>query len=333
MGVVVIDLDVGDSASVLLERGLHDLGLVADLPDSDLALHASGDDALAVVGGLERGDSVVVSVVDGIEKLARLWQESPDLSVVPAREDRLSIGHEFDGVALESWNLDSEELLSGLGVPNADVVDRGSGEELRVAAWEGDVVNALAVAGVSQLWGNAVGVAPVDGGLGCSCEEVGSILGKGYGCASTHDFALGLHKHLVGVNLSDGAIATTNKEVAVWKERHAVETLGEEPLGRSNPLEKVHLQIDLNDVSCHCSKEAARIVWRDDDALVNSLDLAHLEVSEEDLLLLVVDAPHTEAIVVDGYQFLVGLVVEGDLVCHIHANSVSTDSLAARNLI
>ena len=84
MGVVVVNLNISDSASVLLEGGLHDLGLVADFPDPNFAFHTSRDDALAVVGGHQGGDSMVVSVVNGIEELARLGQEGPNLAVIPA---------------------------------------------------------------------------------------------------------------------------------------------------------------------------------------------------------------------------------------------------------
>ena len=55
---------------MLLKRGSHDLGLLADLPDTDFTLHATRDDARAVVGWGQSSDTVVVSVVDGIEKTA-----------------------------------------------------------------------------------------------------------------------------------------------------------------------------------------------------------------------------------------------------------------------
>jgi len=72
VGVVLVDLNIRDSASVLLEGSLHDLSLSSDSPDSDFSFHSSGDDVIAVVGRGESGDSVVVGVVNGVEKLARL---------------------------------------------------------------------------------------------------------------------------------------------------------------------------------------------------------------------------------------------------------------------
>ena len=116
---------------------------------------------------------MVVGVVDGEEKFSRLWQESSYLSIVPSRKDALAIPGEEEAVALKAWDLDSQELLPCLGVPDSDIVHAAGGKEFRVSSWEDDVVDSLVVAGVSQLWGNIIGVAPVDGGLGGSTEEMG----------------------------------------------------------------------------------------------------------------------------------------------------------------
>ena len=51
-------------------------------------------------------------------------------------------------------------------VPDTDVVDGAGREEVRVAGWERDVVDALVVACVSELGSDGVRVAPVDSGLG-----------------------------------------------------------------------------------------------------------------------------------------------------------------------
>ena len=66
---------------------------------------------------------MIVRIVNGIEKFSRLGQEGSDLTIVPTREDGLAIGHEFDRVAFKAWYLDSEELLSGLGIPYTDVIN------------------------------------------------------------------------------------------------------------------------------------------------------------------------------------------------------------------
>ena len=67
--------------------------------------------------------------------------------------------------------------------------------------------------------------------------------------------------------------------------------------------------------------------------MVDSLDLAHSEVLEQDFLLSVVDVPDADAIVVDGHQLFSGVVEEGDLVGDVHANGVSTDCLSTFSLI
>ena len=113
------------------------------------------------------------------------------------------------------------------------------------------------MAGVSQLWGDVTGVAPVDGSLGGSGEEVGGIGSEGDGSAGSSDLALRLDEHLVGADLGNGAVAATDEEVVVGEEGEAVDTLGEESLGWADSLEEVSLEVDLDDVTGAGSKEAA----------------------------------------------------------------------------
>ena len=70
MGVVTVNPDVSDAATVLLEGSGHDLGLHADLPDAHFTLHTAGDDTSAIVGWRQSCNAVVVSIVDGVEKSA-----------------------------------------------------------------------------------------------------------------------------------------------------------------------------------------------------------------------------------------------------------------------
>jgi hypothetical protein len=130
LGVLLVDLDVRDSASMFLERSFHDLGLSADSPDSDFTFHASRDNLLAVTGACDGGHSVVVGIVDGVQELSRLWQEGSDLTIVPTGKNGLTIRLEEDAVALKAGDLNSKELLSSLGVPDSDVVKGAGGEEL-----------------------------------------------------------------------------------------------------------------------------------------------------------------------------------------------------------
>ena len=75
------------------------------------------------------------------------------------------------------------------------------------------------------------------------------------------------------------------------------------------------------------------IIRGDHDALINSLDLAHCQVLEQDLLLRIVDIPDADAIVVDGHQLFICIVVESDLIGDIHANIVAADCFSAVSLI
>ena len=108
---------------------------------------------------------MVVGVVYGIEQFSGLWEESSDFSVVPTRKDALAIGGEEDAVAFEAWYLDSQKLLSSLGVPHSNVIQAASCKELRVAHWESNVIDSLVVTSVSQFWIDVICVAPVDCGL------------------------------------------------------------------------------------------------------------------------------------------------------------------------
>lgn len=133
LSVVAVNINLVDTAAVLLKRALHDLGLAADSPDADLSLLATGDDSLAVVGGLEGSNSVVVSVINSVEELAGLGQEGSDLTIGPTGQDGFAVRDEGNAVALKAGNLDSEELLAGEGVPDTDVVEGAGGEQLGVS--------------------------------------------------------------------------------------------------------------------------------------------------------------------------------------------------------
>ena len=69
---------------MLLEGSLHNLSLSSNAPDTDFSFLSSRDQVVAVVGGGEGGDSVVVGVVDSVEKLSGLGEEGTDLTVVPS---------------------------------------------------------------------------------------------------------------------------------------------------------------------------------------------------------------------------------------------------------
>lgn len=94
LGIVTVDSNFIDAAAVFLKRALHNLCLARNSPYTDFTFLATGDDSLAVVGRDERCDAVVMGVVDSVEELAGLWEESADLSIRPTRNDALAVGHE-----------------------------------------------------------------------------------------------------------------------------------------------------------------------------------------------------------------------------------------------
>ena len=105
---------------------------------------------------------MVVCVVDDVEQFAGLGQEGADFAVRPARNDAFAVMREGNREALQPGHLDSQQLLPVLAVPDPDFVGGRRGEHLGVVFWEGHVVYALVVAGVSELRSESGGVDPVD---------------------------------------------------------------------------------------------------------------------------------------------------------------------------
>lgn len=92
-----------------------------------------------------------MGIIDDVHELARLRIEGSDLSVTPTADDRLAISHEGDAVALHSRDLDSQNLMAVLCVPDSDVVNGASGENITVVVREHHVVDLVIVTGVPQL--------------------------------------------------------------------------------------------------------------------------------------------------------------------------------------
>jgi len=332
VGIRFVDLNIRDSSSVFLEGSLHNLSLSSDSPDSNFSFHTSRDDVVAIVGGGKGSNSVVVGVVDSVEELAGLGEESTDLTVVPSRDNSLTVSHERGAVALKSGNFDSEKLLAGVGVPDADVVDGTGGEKLRVSSGERDIVNAFVMASVSELRSNIVGVAPVDGSFVSSGEAVSRVSGKGNGGDSAHNLGFTLDEHILSSKLSDSTISSSDHDVVVSQKLDSVNTLREKSLGWSNSLEKAFVEGDLNNISSACSEEGVHIGRVDSNAGVVSLDLSHVDVLVENLLGDEVDVPESESIVVDSDELVVGVVEEFNLVSNVHTNGVTNEGLAGLNI-
>jgi hypothetical protein len=328
LSVVVVNIDLVDAATVLLKRAFHDLGLSGDAPDADLTLLATGDDSLAVVGGLEGSNAVVVGIVDGVEELAGLGKEGTDLAIGPAGEDGLAVAHEGNTVALKAGNLDSEEFLSGQRVPDSNVVEGASGEQLGVARGEGNVVDLLVVAGVTELRGDLIGVAPVEGGLGGTSEEVGGISSERDGGNRAHNLGGALDHHACSVDLSDGAVTSADKHVAVGEELQNVYTELEKLLGWADSLVELADEVDLDDITGEGAEVGRGIVGVDLNALELTLNLASVNIVVSNLLGNKVASPDSHAVVVDSDELVVGVVKEFDLVGDIHTDGVTAHSLA-----
>ena len=70
LSIVLVDSDVRDTATMLLQRCSHDLGLHTNLPDSHFTFHTSGHNTCAVIGWLQSSNAVVMCIVDCIKKTA-----------------------------------------------------------------------------------------------------------------------------------------------------------------------------------------------------------------------------------------------------------------------
>ena len=138
---------------------------------------------------------------------------------------------------------------------------------------------------------------------------------------------------MTDLDLGDCAITSTDEKVAVSQELHAVYTLGEESVSRSDSLEQTALEINLNNITSQGTHESARVIRGNNNALVNSLDLAHCEVLEEDLLLDIVDVPDADTIVVNSHEVIVCVVEESNFVSDVHTNGMATDSFSTFGLI
>ena len=249
-------------------------------------------------------------------------QESADLAIIPTGEDATSIVHELNAVAFKAWHLDTEKLLTAGSIPDTDVVNGAGSEQIRVTGGESDVVDLLVVASVTELGCDGVGVAPVDGSLGGATEEMGRVgRGRDRGARSL-DLLLSLQFHhlVADLELGNSAVSSTDEKVTVSQERHAVDAELEECASWSDSLEESAIEVDLDDVTSDSAQESTSVVRGDCDTLESSLDLAHLEVLVEDLLLDVVDVPDADAIVVNGHEVVGRVVVEADLVGYMHAD-------------
>ena len=138
---------------------------------------------------------------------------------------------------------------------------------------------------------------------------------------------------MADLDFSDSTVTRAQEKVTIRQQLHAVDALGEEIVSWADTLEEPALEVDLDDISGQSAHVCALVIGSNHDALIDSLDLAHGQVLEQNLLLRVVNVPDTDAIVVDSDQFFICIVIESDLIGDVHANIVPTDCFSAFSLI
>ena len=153
--------------------------------------------------------------------------------------------------------------------------------------------------------------------------------------ASSEKLGLALDLHVLSADeeLCNSTVTGTDKHVTIGEELQAVDTLREESVAWADTLEKSTIEVDLNDVSCEGSEVGRLVIRGDGNALIDSLELSHGHVLEQNLLLSVVDVPDADTIVVDGDQVIACVVVEGDFVGNVHADSMTANSVSCFSLI
>lgn len=184
------------------------------------------------------------------------------------------------------------------------------------------------MASVTELWGNLVGVAPVESSLGGTSEEMSAISSQGNRGDRAHNLGLRLDKHGGSVNLGDSTITSTNKHVTVWQKLENVDSELEESLGWSDSLVKLADKINLDNITSEGTQIGRGVIIVDFDALELTLDLTSVDVVVSNLLGNEVASPDSHTVVVDSDEFVVGVVEEFDLVSNVHTNGVTADSLA-----
>mmetsp|Transcript_18684 Transcript_18684/g.44492 ORF Transcript_18684/g.44492 Transcript_18684/m.44492 type:complete len:327 (+) Transcript_18684:190-1170(+) len=151
--VVAPHLDAVHRRLVLLHAPQHHPALRRHPPHPHRPVEPARHESLGVVGACDRRHAPDMRVVDHVQQLPRLRSKRSDLPVAPPAQDRPPVPREADAVAVQVWNLDAEKLGAGARVPDADVLLRRRGKELRVAGGIDHVVDLGAVAGRAKLRG------------------------------------------------------------------------------------------------------------------------------------------------------------------------------------
>mmetsp|Transcript_1749 Transcript_1749/g.3878 ORF Transcript_1749/g.3878 Transcript_1749/m.3878 type:complete len:310 (-) Transcript_1749:784-1713(-) len=219
--VVLPQANAPDPPAVLFHRSLHGLRLGSNSPHSHFPLHAARHDLPAVACRRNGRYPVLVGVVDHVQQPTALGQERPDLPVGPPRDDLAAVSHEVDAMALHVGDLDSQQLLAGLGIPHPNVRHRARRKHLRISERKSHRVDIPRMAGVPQLGGQGVAVHPVNVRQRSPAEKMGPIRGQRQRSHRTQNLALPLHLQTSSRQLSNRPITRADQDVSAWQHRGA----------------------------------------------------------------------------------------------------------------
>ena len=278
----------------------------------------SGDDEVAARRGRDCGASTGVGVVDDVHQLAALGVEGANLAIVPAGDNRLAIIHEMNAMAFEVLDLDAEDLLTSLGVPDANVWGGNGGEDLGVVLGEGDGVDGGGVTGVTELGLERGGATPVDARLGSAAEEILAVLSHGDGGDLTVNLAdeRGVEFLIVDHVFAENAFAGTDDNVAGGADALAGDASRVGALGALDAQIRVALfDGALEQVAGERAAEHLGVALGYGEVGHDTLGGAALDVLRAELLVFQVESPDAHVTVTGSDETLPGVVEEFDAVC------------------
>lgn len=310
--VVILDLQTGDGALVLLQRGDHRLRRLANVPHAHHAIAAARQQARAVVRAHERRHTLRVRVVDRKEQRARLRAESADAAVRPARDDGLAVGGEARAQALEVRHLDAQQLVARPRVPHANVVLRARGKQLRVAARKDDVVDRPVVARRAQLVLERGDRDQVDVRLLRADEKViaGRVQRERRDAARDLDRAQRLPRVLL--HDRDRAVAGGHDHVAALEQQHALHAEAERLLLRARVAEQLVLHGHFENVAALRAQVGKLVVRVDQYAAHEPLHRAELNFGRADFAIRQVKVPDANVAIAARDDFHIVLAEKTD---------------------
>eukprot|EP00906_Rhabdomonas_costata_P028804 RCo040723 len=252
----------------------------------------------------------LVRVIDDVQQAPRLRTKGTDLPITPPADNTLAILRELHAVALQVLDLDPQQLLPGLGIPDPNVMVGAGGEDLTVPMGKADVVDALEVAGLPELLLKRLGVQVVDIGLAGAHEVVVAVRRHRRDHPLQRD-RFDFLKVRLGEE-SDFSRTAAHQHITVVCDAGAEDALGKR-LGGPGELQDLRtLQLDAQYVSRSGAHEGVVIRWLDNDCSAHALQVAHVDICGVDLAVHKVDVPHPKHAVTPGDGLLAVAVKEGD---------------------